>query len=188
MMGTNVCFWVVLIQSALFTAPGRVVESFVVAPAITTAKSASSSILFSAEVAEKVETPNPAVFNFGAASTRDTVLYTAERPGNPETKTALADMDEVQAWIAFMKQQGIGNVIALLDENELANYAEPGLVQIYKDAGIRCLVQPMRGASACSNIIAFVREAEANQEKVVAHCTGGIGRAGRVAACWLMKR
>jgi len=142
-----------------------------------------------AAAASSVEVQEPAIFNFGAASSRDNVLFTAERPGNPATKTGKADMDQVHEWIQFMKQQqGIDNVIALLDENEFESYGEPGLLQIYEEAGIKCLVQPMRGQNACKNIIDFVRQAEAADEKVVAHCTGGIGRAGRVAACWLMKR
>lgn len=140
-----------------------------------------------------MEAPEPAVFNFGAASSRDQVLFTAERPGNPtiaKTTGGLADPEQVRAWMNFMtREQGIRNVIALLDENEFAVYGDEGhLLRLYREAGMQCLVQPMRGNNACRNIVEFVRRAEAADEKVVAHCTGGVGRAGRVAACWLMKR
>ena len=170
-----------------------VVDSFTILPTISTKPPAATKnslvaapLFFSAVASQEADA---AVFNFGAASSRDSVLFTAERPGNPKSKSSdAADMDEVQAWIAFMKEQGVSNVIALLDENELSIYAEPGLVQIYENAGLVSLIQPMKGGNACKNIIEFVREAEAKGEKVVCHCTGGIGRAGRVAACWLMKR
>jgi len=162
------------------------VESFVILSSKNTATPATAVF---ASAATTTEAPKPAVFNFGAASSRDEILFTAERPGNPATKTGLADMDQVHEWISFMThEQGIRNVIALLDENEFSAYGEPGLLQLYEEAGLRCLVQPMRGENACKNIIDFVRQAEAANEKVVAHCTGGIGRAGRIAACWLMKR
>ena len=167
------------------------VESFVIGPIHTSYGHCPTSPTGRWATDSSVEAPNRALFNFGAASARDNVLFTAERPGNPAiTKTGLADPDRVQEWITFMvDQQGIRNVIALLDENELANYGEPGrLLKLYQEAGIKCLAQPMNGPNACQNIIEFVRQAESNNEKVVAHCTGGIGRAGRVAACWLMKR
>ena len=136
-----------------------------------------------------MEAPQPAVFNFGAASARDNILFTAEQPGYPATGGVTDRNLRAHAWMAFMtQQQGIRNVIALLDENEIANYKEPGLLSLYEEADMNCLVQPMNGKNACKNIIDFVQRAEANNEKVVVHCTGGIGRAGRVAACWLMKR
>jgi hypothetical protein len=133
-----------------------------------------------------------AIFNFGPASTRDTVLYTAERPGNPPDKASVADEQQVEAWLAFMKERGVSNVIALLDDNELDSYAsiapDGGLVRIYENAGMTCLVQSMRDPNASRNVFQFIRQVEADNGKVVAHCTGGIGRAGRVAAGWLVDR
>lgn len=146
--------------------------------------------LLQTEHSMKGETPSlSASFNFGPASTRDTILFTAERPGNSSTTTTgVADVAKVQEWIAFMKQQGIANVIVLLDDNELTMYHDPDLLQRYKIAGFEFLVQPMNGQNACQTIMAFILRAESKNERVVAHCTGGVGRASRVAACWLMKR
>ena len=154
-------------------------------------KSASSSnhlVELYLEAVDGTASASYAVFNFGPASARDTVLFTAERPGNPRGKTDIANEQQVQDWLAFMKEQRISHVIALLDENEFANYAAPGLLKRYENAGLTCLVQPMRDRNAKTNIFRFVRQVEAVDGRVVAHCTGGIGRAGRVAAGWLVER
>ena len=89
-----------------------------------------------------------------------------------------------------MKAEGVTNVIALLAPDEYATFYGPpdSMCQIYRKAGINCLCQSMFDADASTNIFAFLHDVEARNEKVVAHCTGGIGRAGRVAAGWLMER
>lgn len=168
-------------------------------------KLAATSLLnFSQKNSEAVDlstavTPSTsvAIFNFGPASARDTVVHTAERPGN-NPHALLADEQQVQSWLAFMKQQDVSHVIALLDENEYVDYYDAiapggGLLKIYEMAGLTCLVQPMSEPDAGQNIFRFIRHAEAcasakSNGKVVVHCTGGIGRAGRVAAGWLVSR
>lgn len=127
-----------------------------------------------------------AIHNFAPASSRDTFLYSAERPGNPPGKTDAVADETVDEWIAFMKDQGINRVIALLDENELVNYSD--LTGLYKAGGLKSHVQPMREQGASDKILTILRDAESASEKVVVHCTGGIGRAGRVTAAWLVDR
>jgi protein-tyrosine phosphatase len=128
-----------------------------------------------------------ALHNFGPVSDRDTMLHTAERPGNPDKKTDTVSNKKVEEWISFMKERGISKVVALLDENEITGvYSD--LTGLYQAGGLQCTVQPMSEEGASKKILSILRVAAAAQEKVVVHCTGGVGRAGRVAAAWLVDR
>jgi protein-tyrosine phosphatase len=115
-------------------------------------------------------------------------MNTAERPGNPQGRNEKVEDERVLEWIEFMKGHKISRVLALLDDNELENYEPTGLVNLYKAAGIDCLVQPMGDPAAASRILSWIEDAERCRERVVSHCTGGVGRCGRVAAAWLVHR
>lgn len=130
----------------------------------------------------------PPLYNFGPASTRDCVLFSAERPGNPPAKADKIPDHQVIEWIDFMKEQNIHTVIALLDENELLNYEPTGLLTLYQQYGLQCHVQSMNDPRAAQTLFHLLDQAEAAQQRVVTHCTGGIGRCGRVAGAWLMHR
>lgn len=149
-----------------------------------------STNLFDADVMEPVRTPKTEIpHNFGPISQRDQVLYTAERPGNPSTKGEPVGKEKVEDWIAFMKGKGIKHVLALLDENELEIYAEGGgLMELYEAGGMVPHLTPMRPDGAYTEIMDILNDVEKENEKAVCHCTGGIGRAGRVAAAWLSTR
>lgn len=130
------------------------------------------------------------LFNFGPASERDCVLYTAERPGGDDPSANAIDQ-----WTAFVKTKGITDVLVLLDDNELEPYdndgSNGGLLATYQQHGFTVhRVAPMSGPGACTAVQDIVQTAldETNNnsnKKVVAHCTHGIGRSGRVAAGWL---
>jgi protein tyrosine/serine phosphatase len=130
------------------------------------------------------------LYNFGPASQRDTVLFSAERPGNPPGKTDPIPDERVVEWIQFMqeKEQNIHTVVALLDDNELVNYKPTGLLTLYRKYGLKCQVQSMNDPRAAHNLFRLFEQAETAQQRVVTHCTGGIGRCGRVAGAWLMHR
>lgn len=129
-----------------------------------------------------------AAYNFGPASSRDSTVFSAERPGNdPDCKTTKVSNEQVTDWINFMKDQGVTNVIVLLDDNEFGIYDDqPGLLNIYEQQGMRYLWQSMDEPNASDKIYSFVRNVQESGGKVVTHCTGGIGRCGRVAAGWLV--
>jgi len=127
------------------------------------------------------------LYNFGPASPLDEVLYTAERPGNQFVKDGRVTSAQVLDWIDYVRKQGVTNVIALLDENELDIYDEP-LVDLMEQQQMKCHVIPISTVGAAGKIMNIISTAEVNGEKVVCHCTGGVGRAGRVAAAWLIHR
>jgi hypothetical protein len=125
--------------------------------------------------------------NFGPASFRDDVLFTSERPGNNKTNSIIED-DKVQAWIAYMKEKKINHVLCLLDKAELDDY-ESDLLFAYKQAGLQCTVQPLGSdRRAAFKVFQILSAAEQRAEKVVAHCTGGVGRSGRVAGMFVFMR
>jgi hypothetical protein len=187
-----------LLRSAL---PGVQVESFSVQPKRPTSQrglftgisppTRHSAAMINAVTTLRMGSDNNLLWthNFGPASARDTVLYTAERPGNPTGKTDVIPDEKVQEWIAFMKEKGIGRVIILLDDNEFTNYCgDLGLLAMYEAGGLQYNVQSMNAPGASENIMAILQASEKGQEKVVTHCTGGVGRSGRVAAGWLVER
>ena len=128
--------------------------------------------------------------NFGAASPLDEVLHTAERPGNPPEKDGIVAKEQVQAWIDYVKNvQGVTNVIALLEEDELAIYEDAGGLQtLMEENGMTFQRCSMKGTDAPERILGLIKEAEEKGEKILTHCTGGIGRCGRVCAAWLVHR
>eukprot|EP00567_Pseudictyota_dubia_P011458 CAMPEP_0197444898 /NCGR_PEP_ID=MMETSP1175-20131217/10246_1 /TAXON_ID=1003142 /ORGANISM="Triceratium dubium, Strain CCMP147" /LENGTH=202 /DNA_ID=CAMNT_0042975763 /DNA_START=41 /DNA_END=649 /DNA_ORIENTATION=- len=128
--------------------------------------------------------------NFGPASPLDETVYTSERPGGDPEGDARISTVTVQDWIQFMKARGISAVLILLDDNELECYESPGLVKQYQDAGLTVHHTPLSEAGSSEKVRVILEAADdgasgKKNEKVVAHCTHGMGRSGRVAAGWL---
>ncbi len=123
--------------------------------------------------------------NFGPASSRDFTLYTCERPGG-DPENGSIPVSAVEEWAHFMRVQGINEVLVLLDDIELACYQQPGLLNLYEKFGFRVHRNPMNEAGASTRAMATISDCHANNKKIVTHCTHGQGRAGRVAAAWLV--
>ena len=128
-------------------------------------------------------------YNFGVASDRDEVLWTCQRPGG-EYSGGIISAAIAQPQIDFLVQHKINQVLILMNDNELRDdYASPKLLQsLYESAGIVVHHEPMAKEGACERILRLIRTAEVRQHRIVAHCTHGIGRSGRVAAGWLSAR
>jgi protein-tyrosine phosphatase len=136
--------------------------------------------------------PRQAPFGFAAASSDESIVYGAKRPGfNCANVTAA----EVSEWLGFMSEQGIGRVVCLLPEEQLRYYANVpgGLLGAYAAAfgPGKVVHQPVADFTICdrrtwSGIIQALRASDAAGEKVVVHCSGGIGRTGHVLAAWLV--
>lgn len=122
--------------------------------------------------------------NFGPASSRDSTLFTCERPGG-DPDNGKIPTSAVVDWAQFMRKQGIEEVLVLLDDDELECYEEPGLLKLYENNGFGVQRTPMNEVGAAKRAMATIDKCYANDKKIVAHCTHGQGRAGRVAAAWL---
>lgn len=143
-------------------------------------------------------------YNFGPVSLRDTLVYTCERPGGDpnlhndghEASTKIAPKQAVEGWMKFMTHpdRQIQHVIILLSKNELEEgYEEPGLLAAYQEK-----LDEMKSEykfqfhhihftpSSHDETMAKLDSITKLNEKVVVHCTHGMGRSGRVAAAWLV--
>lgn len=138
---------------------------------------------------EPVKTPASDIpYNFGPAALFDKTLFTAERPGNCCSEDASVSSSLVHEWIAFMKDQGIGHVLVLLDDNEFSIYQDPGLLELYQAGGLSYCQARMGDIGSYNRVMEYLQNVEKRGEMAVSHCTGGIGRAGRVASAWLVHR
>jgi protein-tyrosine phosphatase len=128
--------------------------------------------------------------NFGPASSRDQIVYTCERPGGDpsDSEGRLDTQREVAGWVEFMSSRNIRNVVVLLGQDELDVYAEPGLIQAYKDAGVAVHYLPYSSPKSYTAIMSCLDDLYSKGEAVAAHCTHGMGRSGRIAAAWLVHK
>ena len=132
--------------------------------------------------------------NFGCnpASRDESIVFGAERPGYPSTSV---NNDAVQNWIQFVKDQGIKRVCCLLSQSQLKYYREDLLATYIQAFGKENIcwapvadyhlsdIHMLKG-----KILRFLSVSDDRQERVVVHCSGGIGRTGHVLAAWLVHR
>jgi protein-tyrosine phosphatase len=135
-------------------------------------------------------------FNFGPASSKEKIVFGANRPGKYGHDSEHVALSEVQEWIAFMKEQGIKRICCLLPENQLKFYDDINLLKLYREEFGQDNIcwADIEDFHLCDKdklikkIIPFLKESDKNGEKVVVHCSGGSGRTGHVLAAWLVHR
>jgi protein-tyrosine phosphatase len=124
------------------------------------------------------------MYKFTAASQQESIVFGAARPGYRDS--------QVQDWINFMQQHQIKRVCCLLTPSQLDRYSS--LLETYRqrlgnEQVCECpiadfhIIEP---DAFCQQILPFLSAADQHQEKVVVHCSGGVGRTGHVLAAWLV--
>eukprot|EP00656_Telonema_subtile_P017416 TRINITY_DN19343_c0_g1_i3.p1 TRINITY_DN19343_c0_g1~~TRINITY_DN19343_c0_g1_i3.p1 ORF type:complete len:239 (-),score=53.99 TRINITY_DN19343_c0_g1_i3:101-817(-) len=96
--------------------------------------------------------------------------------------------------ISHLKEQhGVTMLVCLLNKPELRTLGASSLEQECNIAGVQFVQFPIieMGAPECipefEELIDLLVDAYSNGGRVVLHCRGGVGRAGTVAACVLLK-
>lgn len=100
---------------------------------------------------------------------------------------------EVDADLAVLREAGVTHVCCLVPEDELTRYGVPDLLARYAAAGVDVhhlpiLDQQVASVADVRAAVAWVDAALRAGRTVVAHCVGGLGRTGLLAACWLRAR
>jgi protein-tyrosine phosphatase len=132
------------------------------------------------------------MYKFTAASEDEPIVFGSSRPGYTEP--------QVSKWIEFMQDRGIQRVCCLLTQKQLNHYSD--LLGNYRQVfGIdRVCWAPIEDFSLATPeilvncILPFLATADSPEERlcqrqnerVVVHCSGGIGRTGHILAAWLV--
>jgi protein-tyrosine phosphatase len=126
------------------------------------------------------------VYKFAAASEHESIVFGAARPGYSD--------EQIHQWIEWMKRQEIQRICCLLASAQLNRYAD--LLGVYRrnfdsDRVFWAPVEDFRLVKReilIHQILPFLSTADQLQEKVVVHCSGGVGRTGQVLAAWLVNK
>jgi protein-tyrosine phosphatase len=126
------------------------------------------------------------MYKFAAAAENEDIVFGAARPGYTD--------QQIHEWIEFVQQQGIQRVCCLLSATQLNRY--PDLLDKYQQLfGLtRVCWSPIEDFSLVDReillhqILPFLSIAHQKNEKVVVHCSGGIGRTGHILAAWLIAK
>lgn len=131
-------------------------------------------------------------YNFGRASELDDIVYGAARPGAVgqrcfDENGPKVTPQEVDEWVSYMKSHGIGRVVSLLSDSEVATYKEaptPALARAFPGGAV--LVNA-KAPGAVDTLVGELQAAVEAGQKVVVHCWGGGGRTGVALAAWLVR-
>jgi protein-tyrosine phosphatase len=132
------------------------------------------------------------MYKFAAASADESftkcglcpIVFGSARPGSAD--------EQVSQWIEFMHDRNIQRVCCLLTKKQLTRYGD--LLGNYRQAfgNERVCWAPIEDFSLATpellidRILPFLAIADRQQEKVIVHCSGGIGRTGHILAAWLV--
>ena len=124
------------------------------------------------------------MYRFAAASENETIVYGSAKPAYSDEK--------VLQWFEFILSQNIKRICCLLAPRQLNNYSN--LIELYqKEFGLKQVCwAPIEDFNLVDKqlliheILPFLLISDCQNEKVVVHCSAGIGRTGQVLAAWLV--
>jgi protein-tyrosine phosphatase len=93
--------------------------------------------------------------------------------------------------IGSLVEEGVGYLALLVEDHELEQWGDPGIVERAADAGLKVVRWPMpdgstpRDLDEMDAILADIEAARSHTDVAIA-CMGGVGRTGTVAACALV--
>jgi protein-tyrosine phosphatase len=124
------------------------------------------------------------MYKFAAASETESIVFGSARPGYSN--------QQVNEWIELMQSNAIARVCCLLPDSQLKRYAN--LLDLYRQTfGIDHVcwapIEDFHFADPdllIHQILPFLAIADQKNERVVVHCSGGVGRTGHVLAAWLV--
>lgn len=127
---------------------------------------------------------NKDMYKFAPASENELIVFGAAQPGYSD--------EQVNKWIKFMQNQDTKRVCCLLTEFQLIRYTN--LLGVYRQIfGIDRVCwapiydfQFVKPNTLMRQILPFLVAADQSHEKVVVHCSGGVGRTGHILAAWLV--
>ncbi|WP_319420727.1 protein-tyrosine phosphatase family protein [Pleurocapsa sp. FMAR1] len=127
------------------------------------------------------------MYKFAPAADEESIVFGAARPKYTQ--------ESIEQWIEFMRKKEIKKVCCLLEQNRLNRYPIDLLKTYSQNFTQECVLwQPVKDFQIPSSkilierIIPFLISADKQNQKIVVHCSGGVGRTGIVLACWLISQ
>eukprot|EP00283_Hemiselmis_rufescens_P002211 CAMPEP_0173419082 /NCGR_PEP_ID=MMETSP1357-20121228/1052_1 /TAXON_ID=77926 /ORGANISM="Hemiselmis rufescens, Strain PCC563" /LENGTH=176 /DNA_ID=CAMNT_0014381665 /DNA_START=173 /DNA_END=703 /DNA_ORIENTATION=+ len=134
--------------------------------------------------------------NFAAVSKRDDSVFGSHRPGFlPDAvneKPGGVDDALVAEWCTFIKGKGVTRILSLLEDDEALWYNTPIATQLeahgFSEASGTYVRSPLSSAEGAKTAVEAITKAKESGDKIVLHCSGGIGRTGLISAVYLVKQ